>query len=160
MPSLELGPGEYVQHPDWVVMDIEQHPGVNLIGDAAKIPFEDNHFDRIEAKNILEHFSFNETVNVLKEWNRVLKPDGAILIVVPLIGAAIKRYLEIDHLCSNLQWGLMGGQRNKYDFHYTLFDEPYLKECLAKAGFVNTEVKSYYKDDFGNTCGIEVEAKK
>ena len=36
--------------------------------------FEDNSIEEIYASHVLEYFDKYEVVNVLKEWNRVLKP--------------------------------------------------------------------------------------
>lgn len=45
------------------------------------VPYKDKYFDAIAAFDVLEHIEDDETA--LKEWNRVLKPDGAIIISVP-----------------------------------------------------------------------------
>lgn len=49
--------------------------------DATALSYPDGSFDRLIATHVLEHLP--NPVNVLQEWNRVVKPDGVISIVLP-----------------------------------------------------------------------------
>lgn len=49
--------------------------------DATALTFPDNSFDRLIATHVLEHLP--NPVNVLREWNRVIRPNGVISIVLP-----------------------------------------------------------------------------
>ncbi len=49
--------------------------------DATALSYADNSVDRLIATHVLEHLP--NPVNVLKEWNRVVKPGGLISIVLP-----------------------------------------------------------------------------
>lgn len=60
-------------------MEIEVHQG-----DAVSMPFEDHLFDGITAISILEHFPLSEVDDVLKEFHRVLKQDGLLLVHMPI----------------------------------------------------------------------------
>lgn len=46
--------------------------------DAAHTPFTDNLFDLIETDIFLAFFSLEEKAAVLREWHRILKPNGII----------------------------------------------------------------------------------
>ncbi len=46
-----------------------------------KLPYKENTFDLIVALDVLEHIK--EDSKALKEWHRVLKPKGKLLITVP-----------------------------------------------------------------------------
>jgi ubiquinone/menaquinone biosynthesis C-methylase UbiE len=50
--------------------------------DVTKMKFPDNKFDFAIANSILEHLEDEE--KALKEWSRILKPGGRIVIVTPL----------------------------------------------------------------------------
>ncbi len=50
-------------------------------GDATRLPFQDNTFDRIIASEVLEHIHNDE--DALQELFRVLKPNGILAITVP-----------------------------------------------------------------------------
>lgn len=44
-------------------------------------PFEDNHFDYIEAFHVLEHL--DRPFDVMRELHRLLKPEGKLVVKVP-----------------------------------------------------------------------------
>ncbi|MDP2203191.1 MAG: class I SAM-dependent methyltransferase [Methylicorpusculum sp.] len=49
--------------------------------DATLLSYSDHSFDRLIATHVLEHLP--NPVQVLKEWNRVIRPQGVISIVLP-----------------------------------------------------------------------------
>ena len=49
--------------------------------DATSLTYSDHSFDRLIATHVLEHLP--NPVQVLKEWNRVIRPQGVISIVLP-----------------------------------------------------------------------------
>lgn len=68
-----------------VALDYSRKRGLaNLVtGDALKLPFPDGSFDAACALDILEHI--DDDRGALKEWQRVLKPGGVLLIFVPAL---------------------------------------------------------------------------
>lgn len=57
--------------------------GQAIIGDARKINFPDNHFDKVISSDFFEHMSAEDNIQVLKEIKRVVKPGGMIVIKTP-----------------------------------------------------------------------------
>lgn len=51
------------------------------VADATKLPFPDNSFDTVVSLETLEHLT--EPSNVIKEFNRVLKPGGLLIASAP-----------------------------------------------------------------------------
>lgn len=49
--------------------------------DATNLPFPDNHFDAVVALDVLEHIEDDDAA--LREWRRVVKPGGSLLLTVP-----------------------------------------------------------------------------
>lgn len=49
--------------------------------DATSLTYPDHSFDRLIATHVLEHLP--NPVEVLKEWSRVVRPQGVISIVLP-----------------------------------------------------------------------------
>ena len=84
--KLNLGAGN-VEIPGFVNID-------RSTGDEAyPLPgYPDNSVEEIRASHILEHFSHRDTVAVLKEWCRVLRPGGRIRIGVPDLDKIIAWY--------------------------------------------------------------------
>jgi SAM-dependent methyltransferase len=57
-----------------------------------KLPYEDNSFDIIYSKSVLEHFYYPE--RYMKEAFRVLKPNGILLTLVPDWESCYKIYFD------------------------------------------------------------------
>lgn len=51
--------------------------------DARKLNYPNNSIDLIYSAHVLEHFPHGEVPIVLKEWHRVLKNGGKVIVVVP-----------------------------------------------------------------------------
>lgn len=50
-------------------------------GDARRLPFKENSFDALICIQVLEHVP--ETTEIIQEFNRVLMPDGKLILSVP-----------------------------------------------------------------------------
>jgi predicted SAM-dependent methyltransferase len=95
------------------------------------LDYEDNTIDEIRASHILEHFSHRQTLQVLKEWNRVLKVGGILKVSVPDFTKLIHDFIEHPML----EGYIFGGQIDEYDFHHALFTDEKLINLLHNAGF-------------------------
>lgn len=85
--QLDIGAGQNKQGPDWVGMDIQDLPGVDIIHDLLEYPWPlpDESVIRAKASHVVEHippqnFGF---INFMNEVWRVLKPDGQFAISMP-----------------------------------------------------------------------------
>jgi ubiquinone/menaquinone biosynthesis C-methylase UbiE len=54
-----------------------------ILGDGRRMDFADASFDKLAIQHLIEHFSDGHVV--LKEWNRVLRNNGILVIVTPNI---------------------------------------------------------------------------
>ncbi|ABB14471.1 class I SAM-dependent methyltransferase [Carboxydothermus hydrogenoformans] len=54
-----------------------------VLGDMFNMPFEDKTFDLVFNSGVMEHYRFSERVVLLKEYARVLKDDGLMIIAIP-----------------------------------------------------------------------------
>jgi GT2 family glycosyltransferase len=95
----------------------------------------------ITVDDVLEHFSYRETANILISWFDKLKLGGILTVVTPNLGEAIRNYLEgkIDY-ATVVQW-LYGGQVNDEDFHLISFDESSLKAVMEGVGFSRIRIE-------------------
>lgn len=131
---LNLG-GRDTVIPGFKTVDLHEGPTVDYVTDIAQLGmFDDGSVDEIYASHCLEHFPHPKTLEVLKEWRRVLKIGARCFISVPDVDAAIKFILKegLNDFARNLLWGDQG-----YDlaFHYTGFTLASLSKLLFKAGF-------------------------
>lgn len=107
---------------EYIGVEIEPGPQVNVVAPAWKLPFPDAHVDVLLATQVLEHVSkLPETVAEIK---RVVKPGGKIFISAPLT--------FIEHGTPYDYWRF-----TQYGFRY-LFREFTIIKITGLNGFVNT----------------------
>ena len=62
--------------------------------DITTLPFEGGTVELVYASHVLEYFDREEAVDVLKEWKRVLVPEGTLRVAVPDFEAMVRLYVE------------------------------------------------------------------
>ena len=65
----------------YINLDLFQLPGVDIVSDAAYLPFPDGLFQRVECDAVLEHVAAPD--RVMREIERVLQPGGYAHLVTP-----------------------------------------------------------------------------
>ncbi len=135
--KLHIGCG--MRHiPGYIHVDIMDAPHIDHRCLADKLhDFATQSVSLIYASHVLEHFGRYEVEGVLREWHRVLAPGGVLRIAVPDFAAVVDMY-EHEGLKdgkSGLVGLICGGQRDEFDFHKIIFDEPFLTYLLTKTGF-------------------------
>jgi len=131
---VHLGCGP-INAPDFANVDVQPFPHVHYVHGAYPLEiFESNSVDLVYVSHVLEHFPYKELPLVLKEWRRVLKEGGILRLGVPNFGALTSIYMDTGEI-HNILGPLMGGQTDRHNFHYSVFDEQYLTELLQNAGF-------------------------
>jgi SAM-dependent methyltransferase len=118
--------------------------------DAAKIPYDDNTVDEIFASHIIEHFHFQQSWEVLREWYRVLKPGGFLKVETPDFHNSCRAFIESnDYIRYNLYSHFFSEPWKPGHTHYFLYTEPQLSWQLSMTGFVNIRrippESSYFK---------------
>lgn len=151
MTDIKLHIGGTEAHPEWKILDAEERPEVDYVGNASDLSqFEDNSIAAIYVSHVLEHFYHaidNELINTLQEWYRVLKPGGNLFISVPDLKKLCWLYLHpeftvIDRL--HLMRIIFGAQTNIYDVHKVGFDFEILGICLEEVGFTEYQQVSEF----------------
>jgi len=94
--KLNLGCGDKIL-PGYVNVDVAEtragkRPDV-LCDLRALEPFESDSADEILAVHVVEHFWRWEVAEVLKEWLRVLRPGGRMVLECPNLAAACEAFL-------------------------------------------------------------------
>jgi len=90
--------------PGYINIDVAQERAgkqPDIICDIRKLEsLPDNHADEILAIHVVEHFWRWEIVDILKEWVRVLKPRGRMILECPNLKTACKEFLKDTNLGS------------------------------------------------------------
>jgi predicted SAM-dependent methyltransferase len=167
--------------PGFIHVDIAAHEHVDHVAPVDQLDWlADESVSLIYASHVLEHFGRAEVGRVLAEWHRVLEPGGWLRIAVPDFAACAKIYYEqglADGL-TGLVGLICGGQRDEYDYHKMIFDEPLLSRFLLEVGFRETRrwdwrgTEHAHLDDFsqaylphmdkvnGSLMSLNIEARK
>lgn len=132
--------------PGWTNIDLHDGPNVDLRADVSDLSmFKDGSVADIYASHILEHFSHPRTLEVLKEWRRVLKAGGCAYIAVPDFKAIVTIYKEFGMVPWVIHMAC-GDQLYPLAYHYSLFDEESLENLCHDAGFgLVRKVDSFHK---------------
>lgn len=127
---LDIG-GDEVR-PGWTIVD-------RKVGtEAYPLAYADNSVDEIEASHILEHFPERQKVDVLRDWVRVLKPNGKIRVAVPDLAVMCRLWIEgkWDPSWPEFDRVVYGGQVDDNDFHKSAYHEADLRSAMQQAGLV------------------------
>lgn len=125
--KLNIGCGARIL-PGWTNCDIERHPDAErspeILCDARSIPLRDGCAETVMAIHVFEHFYRWEADDVLKEWRRLLKPGGLLILELPNLVKCCQNYLagrarpgkSPDQLS---RWGIYGDTtlKNPYMLH-------------------------------------------
>lgn len=138
---LHLGCGGVI-HEKFINIDGYPFPHVHYVQSIDKLPqFKDESVDLIYASHCLEHFSYIKTERVLTEWFRVLKKGAILRLSVPDFDKLVDIYIMHHRDPDVILPQLMGGQNNKYNFHYTALNKVNLSNLLNSVGF--TEIRPW-----------------
>jgi len=137
---MKLHIGSRQAREGWKTFDIAPGPEVDFTGDCKDLSqFADGSVETIYASHVLEHVPYNrEMMKTLREWLRVLKPGGTVMISVPDLDTLCRLFVHPQLTPENrfeVMRMMFGGQLDAHDFHYVGFDWHILNSYLGKAGF-------------------------
>ena len=129
--KLDIGGGTYKCDPSFTSVDIQ---GGDITSRMWDLPFADNSIEFIWSSHTLEHAEMNKVLPTLKEWFRVLRPGGAMIVRVP----------DFDYVAHYWQTGpdrvwaemiVFGNQAHEGECHKCAFTATSLRRQLTEAGF-------------------------
>lgn len=99
--------------------------------------FPDNHADEIMAIHVVEHFWRWEVEDILREWMRVLKPGGRMILECPNLVSACEEFLKNPDIYSREG---KDGQRTMWVFYGDpSWKDPYM---IHRWGYTPTSLKN------------------
>jgi len=118
--------------------DMRELPGVDVVADAAGLPFDPGSVAEIHAAHLLEHFPIEHLRRVvLPHWHGLLRPGGELRAIVPDAEAMLADFAAGQMSFDDLREVTYGLQEYDGDYHYTMFARGQLAGLLREAGFVD-----------------------
>ncbi len=136
-----------------IYLDANQNPEMDIIADARDMKKEipDNSFDAVFTSHVLEHFFLSDVSIVLKEFHRILKPNGLIETHVPDFYTSVKKVINEDYPIDKPLYQSPAGpictldiiygyskfvkQGTHLDAHKTAFTPEFIRRLHQEAGF-------------------------
>lgn len=157
-------------------VDIFQGPAVDEVFPMDRIPYQDNTISGILSEHALEHVPFDQSEQTLKEWFRVLKPSGELILFIPDFEICCQKYLAAplnDAVFQNTRawykatiYGIQKSQAGEPDdaqIHKCGYSKEEIRIVLERYGFKVISVENYggpgQKPDYG-TPSMEIRAMK
>lgn len=142
--GLEIGGGPVPRRLSFTQFDLHAWPDVFHsdgrtpitydLGDARELPYADGTFDAVFASNLLEHFPADQTLDVLREWARVLKPHGALQIVVPNAMGILRDFFDDKVNWPDTAERILGSRSYEGNDHKTVFSPPEVADVIGRSG--------------------------
>ena len=137
----------------WINVDCERAARyADVVSDVKTLPFDTDSVDTMAAIHVLEHFYEWEAVDVLKEWRRVLKPGGQLIVELPCMDKVFTYLAKCAKLgkppLAQMSWWALWGDPRYTSVEMTHkwgYSAEILRHTLLKAGFsIISIVKARY----------------
>lgn len=141
----------------WLSVDLAGDPDVRA--DVLALPFEDGYADEVMAIHLLEHLYRWDAPAALREWRRVLKPGGRLILELPDLIKACRNALTNPDPRMGV-WGLFGdpGYEEPLMVHRWGWTSQELAQELRAAGFVRVKVRDPEFHKKGRDMRLEARA--
>lgn len=138
---LEIAAGENPR-PGYIHHDIRELPDIEIVCEAREITehVETRSCEEVCAAHILEHFSYHETKDILKDWVSLLKKGGLLHIEVPNISWQASAFCDGKIDDKEYIYYVFGEQDHKYNFHYAGFTSRILRELFNEVSLKNINI--------------------
>lgn len=117
--GLDLGVGKQKCWPHFIGVDNlfdyggQRPPSVDIVSNCDKIPvFADSSMDFIFSSHLLEHFHEKDVPDILREWTRIIKTSGYLVLYLP----SANLYPKVGETGANPdhKWNIFPGDIEKY----------------------------------------------
>jgi predicted SAM-dependent methyltransferase len=146
LTRLNWGCGEHLA-VGWINSDVKAEPGVDLIADVRRgLPLDSDSVDYAVSVHALPELAYPELVPALAELLRVIKPEGALRLVLPDFDRSIDAYRGGDAGYFKVPPEEARSIGARFLVHAlwfghsrSLFTRDFAEELLARAGFERIE---------------------
>lgn len=131
---IEIGSGK---HPlsGYFHIDIEPNKGVDAVGDFRTMQFSD--LEEIRAHHLLEHFGYDESIEVLELWRSWLMEGGRLIVETPDFGRMCELFNSGGYWANReyLMRHMFGSQEADWAYHKVGWYKELYEEVFPKVGF-------------------------
>ncbi len=124
--KLNIGCGKR-RLPGYTGVDMTAQPSVDIVAPADKVPLPDGCAEEVMAIHLVEHVFPWQVPDLLREWHRLLKPGGRLVLEMP----------DLLKACTNLAENRRVGKHPDQGHMWAIFGDDTLKDPLMmhKAGW-------------------------
>lgn len=143
--KLDIGAGDFLRDKDYKSVDL-YNPNADYKCPMWEIPLPDNSVDEIYCAHTLEHAPMIQIPITLKEWFRLLKPNGRLEVQVPNFDYVAKYWF----IGTDRSWAekmVFGKQNHDGEYHKSAFTPAVLRSDLEGAGFRVRRVEVVWNHD-------------
>ena len=122
--------------------------GLYLNADIRELPFPDEYADYILASEVLEHIPLKDINKTLREWYRVLKTGGRMVIKCPNFNALAEQWLTTEfnpESYGDMAQGIYGNQLTEKEYHLSPITPQMLNYYIAGMGVKEGKIGVYPK---------------
>lgn len=143
--KINMGAG-HKRYPGFTNVDAVARSGIDVIAPAHSVPLPDGCAEEIMAIHLVEHIDHWMLPEALKEWHRLMKPGGLLVLELPDLMKCCRNILDGvkgKHPDSLGMFGLFGDYRLKDPFmmHKFAYTFATLKPLVEDVGFVDVVEK-------------------
>ena len=138
--KVHLGSGS-IYWDGWLNVDLHGHKA-DLKCDLRKLELPDDHASVAVAIHVIEHFYLWDATTVLREWRRILKPGGVLILELPCMDKVFHYIASCMNskspLLSSFSWFAFWGDpshRSEAMCHKWGYTIDSIKELVTAAGF-------------------------
>ena len=169
--KLQIGAGDF-SLPGWLNTDIDPQWGQAFLDATKPFPLPDSSFQLVFGEQLIEHLSYEQGLEMMKQSFRILKRGGKIRMATPDLlkledlTREDKTPEQLAYISNKLRWHhwattpdpasyILNSEMHEFG-HRFLYSPKVLKSSLEAAGF--TQVRQYLSGESDNPAlkGLEV----